>query len=104
MHFHRVKADSKINYHAFWLIFSSIEECNFVRISLLNNNINAYIGYVPLHSSKVGIKMGYSKEDLKLTQEYSERLLRLPLHHNMSKADSIMISQMIIKLLLEYRL
>ncbi|WP_416695899.1 dTDP-4-amino-4,6-dideoxygalactose transaminase [Candidatus Pseudothioglobus sp. Uisw_050_01] len=104
LHFHKVKADSKINYHAFWLIFASIEECNFVRTSLLDNNINAYIGYVPLHSSKVGIKMGYSKEDLKLTQEYSERLLRLPLHHNMIKEDSLMISQMIIKLLIEYRL
>lgn len=95
--------DFKSNYHAFWVMFASSEECDFVRMSLLDNNIHAYIGYVPLHSSKVGIRMGYSKNDLKLTQEYSEKLLRLPLHHKMNKEDSSMIAELIIQLLLEFR-
>ena len=84
-------------------MFASSEECDFVRMSLLDSNIHAYIGYVPLHSSKVGIRMGYSKNDLKLTQEYSEKLLRLPLHHKMNKEDSSMIAELIIQLLLEFR-
>jgi dTDP-4-amino-4,6-dideoxygalactose transaminase len=98
-----LKKDFQTNFHAFWVIFDSISECDFVRESLVENKINAYIGYVPLHSSKVGKRMGYSEEDLKITEEYAEKILRLPLHCNMTEDDSKMVAKIIIQFVKEYR-
>jgi dTDP-4-amino-4,6-dideoxygalactose transaminase len=103
LHFPLLKSDFQSNFHAFWAIFHSSGECDYVREKLVENNIYAYIGYVPLHSSKVGKSMGYLENDLKLTQDYAERILRLPLHCNMSNEDSKMIANLIIQCIKEYR-
>ena len=91
------------NFHAFWVVFASSEECDYVRLNLVDKEISAYIGYVPLHSSKVGINMGYAAEDLMITQEYSQRVLRLPLHNNMNQDESKYIAELIIQYIKEYR-
>ena len=44
----------------------------------LKKNINAYIGYIPLHSSKMGIKLGGHKYDLPITDSIADRIIRLP--------------------------
>ena len=74
-----------------------------MRLNLVDKEISAYIGYVPLHSSKVGINMGYAAEDLMITQEYSQRVLRLPLHNNMNQDESKYIAELIIQYIKEYR-
>lgn len=76
------------NYHAFFIVFNSEAECDQVRIMLKDSLISAYIGYVPLHSSRVGKKMGYSEGSLPVTQQYSNQVLRLPLHNNMTVDDA----------------
>ena len=43
--------------------------------------------YVPLHSSPVGRRLGFSAADLPLTEEFAKRILRLPIHHEMDKGD-----------------
>ena len=43
--------------------------------------------YVPLHSSPVGLGLGYRKEDLPVTEEMSGRLMRLPMFAGMEKAE-----------------
>lgn len=78
----------QLNWHAFWLRFSSAEHCEYVRIGLLNENVHAFIGYVPLHSSPVGIKLGNAPSDLPVTEELASRVLRLPLHNEMVVADA----------------
>lgn len=75
------------NYHAFWIQFESENLCDAVREYLVGKGIAAYIGYVPLHSSKVGKEMGNSELDLPLTEEYAKRLLRLPFHNNLDTKD-----------------
>jgi dTDP-4-amino-4,6-dideoxygalactose transaminase len=72
------------NYHAFINIFNSSHECDLVREYLLTKNIHAYIGYVPLHSSPVGIRLGYQKDSLPKTEELAKRILRLPFHNNLT--------------------
>jgi dTDP-4-amino-4,6-dideoxygalactose transaminase len=47
--------------------------------------------------------MGYSSSDLKLTQEYSERILRLPMHNGMNKDDAQYISKLVVEGIEEYR-
>ena len=100
MHFEK---DYSSNFHAFWILFDSLAECDFIREGLLKHKINAYIGYVPLHSSKVGISLGYKKEDLEITEDCYERILRLPLHNNMTSNDSRLIAELILKLLKEFK-
>jgi len=81
-------ANVEINYHAFFVVFDSPEQCESVRQHLVGNSIHAYIGYVPLHSSPVGLSMGYQPDSLPITEEYARRVLRLPFHNNMTVEDS----------------
>lgn len=100
------QADKKgyvTNYHAFWVMFGSSLECDYVREHLADEKIAAYIGYVPLHSSKVGLAMGNLAGDLPVTEEYSKRILRLPLHNRMQSSQSEMIAYRIQQLVNEYR-
>jgi dTDP-4-amino-4,6-dideoxygalactose transaminase len=76
------------NYHAFFVVFNCEVECEKVRLRLKDNLISAYIGYVPLHSSKVGKGMGYCENSLPVTQKYANQVLRLPFHNNMSIGDA----------------
>jgi dTDP-4-amino-4,6-dideoxygalactose transaminase len=77
----RPPPESTHNAHMMAVILNSAEEANSVRVGLNESGIQAVIHYVPLHTSGMGGKMGYSPEDLPITKEFSERLLRLPLHH-----------------------
>jgi dTDP-4-amino-4,6-dideoxygalactose transaminase len=79
--------DRVINYHALPLILNSIAEGDALREYLVKRGIQAFIGYVPLHSSPMGHKLGYRTEDLPLTEEYAQRVLRMPFHHGLSPAD-----------------
>ena len=97
------KVSKKFNFHAFWIIFHDECECEYVRTELVKEKIHAYIGYVPLHSSKVGNTMGYNSSDLPITEDYAKRLLRLPLHNKMNKEDSINISNSIKRLIVNFR-
>lgn len=99
----KISNNFQTNYHAFWLLFSSEAECNYVRTELLKESIHAYIGYVPLHSSKVGSSMGYKASDLEITEDVSKRILRLPIHSQMSKTDAEMIANLVINYLKEFK-
>ena len=83
------------NYHAVYIILKSEEECDNIRVYLKKNNINAFIGYVPLHTSKVGLKISPSKNNLSITEKISSRILRLPFHNNLSGSDIKLITRKI---------
>lgn len=103
VYYPRLKEGFQTNYHAFWIMLSSIEECDYVRSGLQRQGINAYIGYVPLHSSKVGRSLGNRSEDLPLTEEFAQRLLRLPFHNNMSNDVVVVVARNTVNLIKEYR-
>jgi dTDP-4-amino-4,6-dideoxygalactose transaminase len=75
------------NYHACFLVFHSTEDCERVRLSLTAKNIAAYIGYVPLHTSPMGLALGNRAGDLPGTETWAPRVLRLPMHNNMTLED-----------------
>lgn len=66
------------NAHAFWIIFQNNKLRNYFIDEMEKVGISAYIGYVPLHSSKMGSVLGYSPEDLLLTDDLASRLVRMP--------------------------
>jgi dTDP-4-amino-4,6-dideoxygalactose transaminase len=84
------------NYHAFYVIFKSEEACDLVRTNLLAEEIHAYIGYVPLHSSPFA---KYTEScicaPLPHTEDISNRVLRLPLHHKITTSEIDKICQII---------
>lgn len=83
------------NYHAYYLIFDSVEDCEGVRLALKEQSIFAYIGYVPLHSSPMGQKLGWRPEDLPVTEALAPRVLRLPMHNSMGKDDARRVGELI---------
>jgi dTDP-4-amino-4,6-dideoxygalactose transaminase len=87
LHFLSPDEAFETNYHAVAVTFGDIATCDRVRMHLVKHDVAAYIGYVPLHSSPVGVSLGYKAEDLPITEEYSQRILRLPLHNNLTVND-----------------
>jgi dTDP-4-amino-4,6-dideoxygalactose transaminase len=75
------------NAHAVPIVLASADESERVRLAMKERDVQAVIHYVPLHSSPMGKKMGYRAEDLPITEEYAGRLLRLPMHNNLSLQD-----------------
>tara|TARA_R110001583_G_scaffold132895_2_gene284815 strand:+ start:2457 stop:3593 length:1137 start_codon:yes stop_codon:yes gene_type:complete len=87
--------DFKSNFHAFFVTFKTEAICDKVRECLVANKVAAYIGYVPLHSSPVGISMGYSAESLPITELTAKCVLRLPFHNNMTLENVTLVCNLI---------
>ena len=77
---------SKYNFHALVIVLKKNQRVNFLNY-LKKYNINAFIGYVPLHTSKIGKKFLFKKQQLKITEEVSKKLVRLPLHNSLKIKD-----------------
>jgi dTDP-4-amino-4,6-dideoxygalactose transaminase len=54
---------------------------------LKKKDINAVFHYIPLHTSPMGISMGYKEGDLPVTEDLSERLVRLPCYYELIRED-----------------
>jgi dTDP-4-amino-4,6-dideoxygalactose transaminase len=87
----KVPSYNKPNYHIFYILLKNEKTRNSLMDFLRENNIQAVFHYLPLHSSDMGIKLGYKKDDLPFTQEISERLLRLPLFPELKNQEIIYI-------------
>lgn len=83
----RPPAECNHNAHMFAICLNSPEEADQTRLRLNENGIQAVIHYVPLHTSPMGVKMGYSPEDLPKTNLAAQCLLRMPLHLEMGIND-----------------
>ena len=74
------------NAHLFYLLIEPDRGDRDRLIAYLKKeNINAVFHYVPLHTAPMGKKMGYRKGALPVTEELSERLVRLPCYFELTK-------------------
>jgi dTDP-4-amino-4,6-dideoxygalactose transaminase len=83
----KIPSSCKHNAHIFYIKCKDIEERSKLIDHLKRNNIYAVFHYVPLHSSLAGKKFGILNGNDKFTTKESERILRLPLHYNISNED-----------------
>ena len=83
----RVPSDRKSNYHIYYLKFKNQKIRDFVLKELQKNGIEAVFHFQPLHSSPMGKKLGYSEEDLRLTNDIADSMLRLPIYPDLSRSD-----------------
>ncbi len=72
------------NAHMFYIVLDSLETRTRLINYLSNNGINAVFHYVPLHSSPMGLKTSGKKSILPVTEDISDRLLRLPCYFELS--------------------
>ena len=76
------------NAHLFYIIvLTDLEDRDRLIQHLKERNIHAVFHYVPLHLSPMGRKMGYQDGNLPLTEDLSDRLLRLPCYFELTKED-----------------
>ncbi len=71
----------------YYIILPTEKIRNELMDKLKEQGISSVFHYIPLHTSPVGIEMGYKKGDLPKTEEYASRLLRLPLYADMKQED-----------------
>jgi dTDP-4-amino-4,6-dideoxygalactose transaminase len=75
------------NGHIFYINTRSTEERTALIDFLRQKKIYAVFHYVSLHSSPAGKRYGRTCGDMKVTDDISARLLRLPLYYEMSPDD-----------------
>ncbi len=73
------------NAHMYYLLLSSLEERSNLISSLKNDSILSVFHYVPLHSAPAGKKYCRTHGALTVTEQLSDRLVRLPLWPGLEK-------------------
>ena len=71
----------------FYLVLPSFEARQAFITYLNTREINSVFHYLPLHLSRMGRRFGGKKGDCPVTEEISERLLRLPFYNDLTEAD-----------------
>ena len=83
------------NGHLFYILASSEKECRSLMKHLASENIQAIPHYVPLHSSKAGLKFAKVSGSMEVTEDVSQRLIRLPLYYGIKESDVSRVTQAI---------
>jgi dTDP-4-amino-4,6-dideoxygalactose transaminase len=78
-------ANCEVNHHAFWVIFNQQTQAVDFMAKLREQGVSAYIGYIPLHSSPMGKKLGYAQIDLPITEDVGNRIVRMPFYTELAE-------------------
>ena len=84
----------------FYLLMPSLEKRTALIKYLKEEGISAVFHYLPLHLSKMGKKFGGKQGDCPVTEDVSDRLVRLPFYNDLSKDEQHMIIKKIKSFLL----
>lgn len=82
-----VQDNCDCNGHIFYIITKNLNERNKLIGYLKGKGIDAVFHYVPLHSSPAGKKYGRVDSAMNITDDLSDRVLRLPLYYEMTDED-----------------
>ena len=74
-------------YHMFYLLMPSPEHRQALINHLKEHNIVSTFHYLPLHLSQMGRKFGGQEGDCPVTEDVSDRLIRLPLYKDLTQAE-----------------
>jgi len=79
--------DREPNGHLFYVLAESLKTRSALAAQLKARDILAVWHYVPLHSSPAGRQLGRASGSMQVTDDISERLLRLPIYYSISDAE-----------------
>ncbi|NEN97349.1 MAG: dTDP-4-amino-4,6-dideoxygalactose transaminase [Moorea sp. SIO3I7] len=74
-------------YHMFYVLLPSLEKRQALIAHLKAQGIYSVFHYLPLHLSDMGREFGGKEGDCLVTEDVSDRLLRLPFYNDMTEAD-----------------
>ena len=77
-----VPAECEQAFHMFYLIMPSLEKRQDLIAHLKRHKILSVFHYLPLHLSEMGKKLGGKEGDCPVTEDLSDRLLRLPFYNS----------------------
>ena len=81
------------SYHMYYLLLPKLEARQAFIQHLKDRGVHSVFHYVPLHTSKMGKKYGYIKGSLPVTEDISNRLVRLPMYFDLSPTNLKEINQ-----------
>jgi len=79
--------DREPNGHLFYVLTDTLATRSALAAHLRTHDILSVSHYVPLHSSPAGRTRGRASGSMKVTDDISERLLRLPIYYSISDAE-----------------
>lgn len=82
-----VPAHCQQAYHMFYLLTHSLTERTALIRHLKSRDIHAVFHYVPLHLSEMGGRFGGRAGQCPVTEDISERLLRLPFYNTLTRPE-----------------
>lgn len=82
-----VPAHCQQAYHMFYLLLPTLADRQRMIAHLASSGITAVFHYLPLHLSHMGVKLGGRKGDCPITEDLSDRLLRLPFFYDLCEED-----------------
>jgi dTDP-4-amino-4,6-dideoxygalactose transaminase len=74
-------------YHMFYMLLPSVEHRDSLILQLKAQSILSVFHYTPLHLSQAGQKFAAGPSNCPVTEEVSERLLRLPFYNDLSESE-----------------
>jgi len=83
------------NAHIYYLLTADLTERQALIEYLAQHGIGATFHYVPLHSSPMGQRLGYRRGQFPVTEEMSERLVRLPLYYELTETEVLRVVEVV---------
>jgi len=78
-------------FHMFYLLLPSLEARQALITYLNALEINSVFHYLPLHLSSMGRRFGGKSGDCPVTEEVSDRLVRLPFYNDLTEAEQMRV-------------
>lgn len=74
-------------YHMYYMMLPSLAERQSLITHLKTKDILSVFHYLPLHLSDMGVKFGGKPGDCPVTEDITDRLLRLPFYNNITEEE-----------------
>jgi dTDP-4-amino-4,6-dideoxygalactose transaminase len=71
----------------YYLLMPSLESRTAFIEHLASRGVKAVFHYLPLHLSEFGVRYGGKRGDCPVTEDVSDRLVRLPLYFGLGEAE-----------------
>jgi len=84
-------------YHMFYILMRSLDERQALIAHLKAQGILSAFHYLPLHLSDMGRRFGGKEGDCPVTEDVSDRLLRLPFYNDLTESDQTRVVEAISK-------
>lgn len=93
----KVPAYCQQPWHMFYMLMPSLEKRTRFISTLKEKGIMSVFHYLPLNLSDMGMRFGGKAGDCPVTEDISDRLVRLPLYYNMTDSEQSRVLEEILK-------